>query len=82
VERSVADQHWKLITSTLGKHELYDLSHDPQETRDLWQAEPEVGRALQRNLAEWLRSVTAVDRAPARLDKRTLEILRSLGYVQ
>lgn len=45
---------WKLIQYYEGgRHELFDLSQDPGETRDLAAAQPERVMQLARRLAEW-----------------------------
>jgi arylsulfatase A-like enzyme len=39
-------ENWKLIRSTDGKHELYDLGADPGELRNLSEENPEATRGL------------------------------------
>lgn len=51
---------WKLIEFHEDKHtELYDLSKDVSEKKDLSQAQPARTRELQQSLAAWLKSVDA-----------------------
>ena len=77
---------WKLIWWEHGARELYDLSRDPGETRNLAAEHSDVAARLQAQLedeviskigsAEFQRSF---GKEP---DEKTLEILRSLGYVE
>ncbi|MGA0133402.1 MAG: sulfatase-like hydrolase/transferase [Opitutales bacterium] len=56
----VRDGPWKLIENYEdGSLELYDLSRDPSETRDLAAAEPARVAALRGKLEAWRRSVGA-----------------------
>ena len=79
--RAVLDGDLKLIVSTPGKREAYDLASDPGEVRDLFADEPRW-RELQGRLDRWLRDAA---RSPAgerrELDEATEEHLRSLGYL-
>lgn len=51
---------WKLIQYYEdGRHELFDLSQDPGETRDLAPSQPDRVMALARRLAEWQGKVGA-----------------------
>jgi arylsulfatase A-like enzyme len=61
--------------------ELYRLSDDPGERRDLFEQHPEQTARLQQRLAEW---GDAVAQGPTRaeLDDATREALRALGYDQ
>ncbi len=76
----------KLIWGSDGKHELYDVSADPGETRDLWAAEPEVAQALQRRLDRLVEEhavAPAGGSAPDRVvDPDVENSLRELGYVR
>lgn len=79
--RSVRDGRWKYVLAP--KPELYDLSHDPGELRNLVDAEPAHARALraglERHLAQDDPAVpkSALNEIPADL----LEKLGALGYV-
>jgi arylsulfatase A-like enzyme len=74
---------WKLLRSTDGEHELYDLEQDPRETTNLFR----VGEDLSQRLLGEVEAVReradagALDLAPPELDAETLEELRNLGYV-
>lgn len=52
--------NWKLIEFfETGQSELYDLTHDPCEQRNLAAEQPERAGAMRQNLAAWQRSVGA-----------------------
>jgi len=77
--RAVIHAGWKLIESTSGEVELFDLERDPGELRNLADAEPERRLALS----------ALVDSTHSRVfgqgaveDAEALERLRALGYVR
>ena len=77
--------HWphKLIQSSDGAHELYDLSRDPGETSDLREREPELARALVDELEALLAEPPHhTHPAPERgeIGKEEQAELRALGY--
>jgi arylsulfatase A-like enzyme len=82
VERAVIEGPLKLITSTSGKRELYNLDDDPHEGRNLYEARDPVAGRLQARLEGWLKTAAVRARQPAITDPATLERLRSLGYVK
>ena len=74
-----------------GLEELYDLSKDPEETRNLVKEEPETARELRKKLRTWARSfetvATEAERKKRGLhkpsseeEKEVMERLRKLGY--
>jgi arylsulfatase A-like enzyme/Tfp pilus assembly protein PilF len=78
-QRSLTTAAWKYIRSP--QVELYDLSSDPQETRNLAAARPEQVQILEEQLAALertmvLRHGSAVELSPS--ERRALE---SLGYL-
>jgi arylsulfatase A-like enzyme len=78
IQRALFFGNLKLIVSTNGEVELYDLMEDPNEERNLYGQEPE-SRKLKKMLDQWLRDV---EEAPnPRVGKETAERLKSLGYV-
>ncbi len=87
--RSVTDGGSKLIWASDGKHELYDLSRDPAEERNLVDR-PEMAEEVRRltGLLERLYgrnlrgAVTGPAPAEEDLDEQTREELRALGYVR
>lgn len=82
VERAVMMDHWKLVSSTAGKCELYDLDADPVETRNVCGIEESLARVLMRNVRSWTNRRFRDHQTSKKLDPATLERLRSLGYVQ
>ena len=53
--RAWVDGHYKLLTEDLGggKFQLYDLTADPNETRDLSVERPEIAARLRQQLLAW-----------------------------
>ncbi|HLK12683.1 MAG TPA: sulfatase-like hydrolase/transferase [Candidatus Binatia bacterium] len=71
---------WKLIWAPAsGRHELYDLAHDPGEHHDRFADAPE-GAALAAELAGWRATAPSPPRAQGR-DPALEQKLRALGYV-
>ena len=82
VERAVVSGPMKLIRSTAGKHELYNLATDPEEATNLFGNKPFAGAELERAMAAML-AIAPPDSAPGRsTNKQELQRLRSLGYAQ
>ncbi len=81
IERAVFADGVKLITSTAGKRELYDVE-DTKDTRDLASSRPEVAERLDGLVSQWLAGIKPVDRVIAPLDPMTVQRLKSLGYVR
>jgi hypothetical protein len=78
----------RLIWSSDGRHELYDLALDPGETHNLY--DPDDARALelagiledyQRGTNAGLPQASGGDVLPP-LDEESREALRALGYVR
>lgn len=79
----MANENWKLIESTSGNHELFDLATDTQESTNLYSERPEVAKELSEQLKRW-RAMQAKReaKAPAAMSAEERERLKSLGYVQ
>jgi len=73
----------KLVVSTLGKHELFDLKKDRDEKDNLYETEESQAASLTAMLDQWNRTIPA-SRAKSTFtgDRGTIERLKSLGYVQ
>jgi arylsulfatase A-like enzyme len=82
--RAVTDGRRKLIRIPHPDgdiHEYYDLEKDPDELTNLYPAMAEEAAPLMALLDAWLASATpGADEAPE-MDEETLEMLRSMGYV-
>jgi arylsulfatase A-like enzyme len=71
----------KLITSSTGRYEVYNLVKDPNENRNLG-GHTETGRNLGMELSRWVRAIPAQAQQQLKLDSEGLRRLKSLGYVQ
>jgi hypothetical protein len=60
---ALVDNQYKLVTQKLGsgEYELYDLSQDPKESKDLYSARPEVAKRLTAVFEKWSKTVDASD---------------------
>ena len=80
---AISDGRWKFILhwedSRDKRHELFDLREDPLELRNVSGTQPEVTSRLRNQLKE----VHAIlpDPPQPTMDAKTIERLRSLGYV-
>jgi arylsulfatase A-like enzyme len=81
-ERAIFLGSFKFIWSTNGKRELYNLSRDPHEQKNLYKPDGPVSQQLEAKLDEWVKSVRPRPGQPAKLDRETLDRLKSLGYIQ
>jgi arylsulfatase A-like enzyme len=78
---SVRDGRWKLIRTTEGKMELFDLRADRGELADLHRENTSVTRRLARALDDWLATVPEGEPAPTdALSDEDRRRLKSLGY--
>jgi arylsulfatase A-like enzyme len=83
VRRTLVLWPWKLIHSSDGNHELYQLDLDPDELVNRYEADVEVAaRMLGKLEATIADGTTAPVKAPVvPLSSRELEQMRALGYV-
>jgi len=84
MERAIVRGPWKLIVSTKGRRELYDMDRDPIESRNVAADYPEIARGLEESLAAWAAAAEA-RRPPRNLQKRQqrlMQRLKALGYLQ
>jgi arylsulfatase A-like enzyme/Tfp pilus assembly protein PilF len=75
--RSMRTNRWKYIRAP--KPELYDLAQDPSEKTNVISAHPAEAQDLEGRLNEVAGGAEKV--APAAMDPRTLQQLKSLGYL-
>jgi arylsulfatase A-like enzyme len=84
VRRAVIDWPYKVIHSSDGAHELYDLGVDIAEAHNLYATEPDVAQRLLTQLTDYHRTHpeagTRVEQQP--LTPAELEQLKALGYVE
>jgi arylsulfatase A-like enzyme len=73
----VRTPQWKYVRAP--RPELYDLTVDPQEARNLYEERPEIARDLASRLDAILKH--SPDTREPSVDPETMEQLRSLGYV-
>jgi arylsulfatase A-like enzyme len=81
VQRALYQGRWKLIGSTSGKRELYDVAADPSESRDLFNPDEAASQECSATLDRWVRIIPA-RRITPRMDQQTKARLKSLGYIQ
>ena len=63
-----------------GAYELYDLSTDPNERRDLYRPDHIAAAPLRAELEAWMSEDVAG--SPSEPSQQDLEALRSLGYAE
>ena len=82
---AVREGNHKLVTSrgTAGDAELFDIDHDPAETRNLAAERPQVYARL-REWANryWRETPTGLADETPSMDQKTKEQLRALGYLE
>jgi arylsulfatase A-like enzyme len=81
IERAAVSGNRKLIVSTAGKREIYDLASDPSETSNLYRTDPRA-RELEAHLNVWLKTAVTKGNGAGAVDRGALDRLKSLGYVQ
>ncbi len=73
---------WKYIEAHAERtYELYDLEHDPGETRNLAATAPARARSLAARLAAWRGDDTRAGGQPAHVPDADAARLRALGYI-
>ncbi len=81
--RSLVDGRHKLVWSSRGDHQLFDLERDPHETENLAEREPERTLALETQLSSHLAGLPRPG-PPAQsdeVDRETRHALEALGYL-
>ncbi|MBI2835597.1 MAG: sulfatase [Acidobacteria bacterium] len=82
LERAIFTNGFKLIWSTRGKRELFDLSKDPGERQDLAESTPWIASNLLEQVQRWSAAADIAHRQPSTLDDDARDRLKSLGYVR
>jgi arylsulfatase A-like enzyme/Tfp pilus assembly protein PilF len=77
--RSLYDGSWKYVRTA--RPELYDLAADPQETRDLAEALPDVLEKMERRLAEIESRMVPREESATQLSASERRALEGLGYL-
>lgn len=82
--RAIRTDRHKLIWNIGGKIELFDLQTDPAENNNLADSEVQVRDKLHQILTNWMYQMPAAGDVSfmESKDKESVEILRSLGYVE
>lgn len=80
-QRGVRWRGWKYIT-TGDREELFDLSLDPRESRNVASSRREVADEMRRLQEAWLRRYPLKPQSPSAADPELHKTLRSLGYLQ
>jgi len=80
--RSVQNGRWKLVESSSGEVEMYQLERDPSEALDLSVAESQIRRGLIDVLREPRHAVERREEPTPELSKGVTDQLRALGYVE
>ena len=89
---SMMDANWKLLYRPQAKKakmkevELYDRRHDPKETKDVSAEHPQETERILREIHRWTDAQNRIRGslkagAKSTIDAKTLEQLRSLGYL-
>jgi len=66
IERAIFSWPYKLISSTAGEKELYDLSKDPSEKENLYRHGERISAELELRLSRWLKSISSESTSLAR----------------
>ena len=82
-ESAYYDDPWKIIVSSRGNIELYDIRTDPAEDHDLSGLNPELRATMTEQLLEFDRALLPLfEESLPLIDEETLERLKALGYVR
>jgi arylsulfatase A-like enzyme len=82
--RAVRAERYKLIWREGFKTEVFDLDTDPDESRDIAAARPDILEDLLKRLDAWMASVDPESEAQSfeSQDRESVQKLRSLGYLE
>lgn len=82
IERAIFSWPFKFITSTAGKKELYNLSDDKNEKKNIYYAMDSISKKLESQLRAWVDNTKEESGSPVLLDKDARKRLKALGYIQ
>jgi arylsulfatase A-like enzyme len=84
MERALVKGRWKIIESSRGRHELYDMASDPHESADLSASRADVAEELAGLLHGWASAAEARRPEPTLPENEgdLIQRLRSLGYLK
>ncbi len=75
---------WKLIHSSDEKHEMYNLTQDPAESKNLFTESPDLAKSLLAKL-EKIKPLSAkpspAPQPPPKLSEQDVEALKANGYL-
>jgi arylsulfatase A-like enzyme len=81
IERTLVGAGMKLIVSTRGTREMYDLPADPAEAHDVFRSEDPRAQALLAAIEGWIQAIPRTAPELPKLDRETVRRLRALGYL-
>ncbi|OGL47341.1 MAG: hypothetical protein A2W05_01955 [Candidatus Schekmanbacteria bacterium RBG_16_38_10] len=81
-EYAVATDKWFLISNEIRGIELYDISNDTLEQRDLSKERKDVVDMLLAKLESWKKTFPSTPYKPQKMSKEKIKVLKSLGYTQ
>jgi len=81
VEKAIYSGPYKYINSTKGKQELYNMVDDPAEQTNLYSPDDRNSVQIAEKLENWDREMMEMSLEQDRLNKDTLDRLKSLGYI-
>jgi arylsulfatase A-like enzyme len=83
LERALVRGRWKVVTSTRGRRELYDMATDPRETQNLWSSQPDIAQELENQLHQWAAEMESRRPKNKQIPRESdFQRLRALGYLQ
>jgi arylsulfatase A-like enzyme len=80
--KAVFDWPMKFVSSSNGKRELFDLSSDPGEQRNLYIQQHERATQMDAALGAWKKVLPSQTRQNKQVDPEKLKQLKGLGYIQ
>jgi arylsulfatase A-like enzyme len=80
VQRALYQGQRKLIGSTSGQMELYDLQLDPAESQDTYGVDNPLAAHFTHVLDQWIQAVPRA-KPSRKMDPQSMDRLRSLGYL-